>query len=150
MSSAHTFKRKNPADYPAIKLQNRVEYFLLNGNEIWDVSGIKKAIVADPKKFTFLEMPIAAQQDNVRVYDGIDQMFVKLLQREDTRSPVLMISYADGKVRMIDGYHRTYRAMQLGEQTMACWLLTADQSKAFLNPPALVAAVRSERLKLKP
>lgn len=54
------------------------------------------------------------------------------MKEANLNEPVLLASLADGSTRLVDGFHRLYKAWALGLLTLPAYLLTREEALEIL------------------
>ncbi len=97
---------------------------------VWDVTKAKEIIAVNPREvilFNPSEHGITAEHVLSR-YPGLEPERAKTA---DLTVPVIFIPFA-GAHLLIDGWHRLYRAVTEGVDTIPCHLLTEEEAGAIL------------------
>lgn len=110
------------------------EVFNHENVELYDVERAIREINAKPAKFQFLVLAIEALLPQVTGRGNIDLAYVNRLSNEDAIRPVLLGTYANESVRLLDGYHRIMRLSQFQIEVVGTWKLSSEQTKAILLP----------------
>ncbi|OOW49971.1 hypothetical protein BFQ41_18975 [Xanthomonas citri pv. citri] len=70
--------------------------------------------------------------------------YVSSLTNDDAIRPILLGRYADGTVRLLDGYHRASWLLYAGVKAVGAWLLTYEQTNSIrVNLPAALIPARA-------
>lgn len=109
--------------------------FDYEGLELYDVARAVAQINANPYGFhcqAVLLATLEPQLNGVTVSGGIDAAYAASLSWEDATRPLLVGSYPNGEVRLLDGYHRlTKQLSEPGGDGAVAWILTPEQTAAI-------------------
>lgn len=112
------------------------QVFHFEDKELYHVGRIIAEINANPEQFQFAVVHLAQFAEQIRGQGNLDQNYIASISPVDATRPVLIGRYSDGAARLIDGYHRAARCMQLGWDALGAWILTPEQTASIMlmNP----------------
>ena len=111
--------------------------------EYYHVGNAVRDILSDPGRFEFRTIDPERLRPQLEGQGNIDKVYVSQISFEDTSRPVLMATLRDETVRLIDGYHRASRALQIGAPLIGVWLLTRAQTLNYMVDPDLARRLLS-------
>lgn len=116
------------------------EHFNHEDRELYDVALAVALINRQPEDYEFLVLPIEMFREQIVGRGHVDFGYLDTLTNEDAVRPLLIGRYADGSVRMLDGYHRASWLLRAGVNVVGAWVLTAEQTNKIRVhlPPELI------------
>ena len=81
-----------------------------------------------PEQFTLGEIFLDDYAEQARRYEPAPDE----LDDDDVTEPLVVVEYGPEDWRVIDGWWRMVRALELGREAMTAWILPADQAMSYL------------------
>lgn len=95
-----------------------------SGSLLWNIEKIKKNITKYPlKEYRVQEL----YSENTLHVDK------EYAMRTDLSIPLIVVELWKGKEKLIDGNHRLYKAMKLGEQCILAYFLTKESHLQYIE-----------------
>lgn len=104
-------------------------------NVIWDVTGLRLAMLQDPAQFGPIEVPIDdALMHSVSLYKDLDEQRITDMDQGRRDTPILVVLQENGRGRVVDGNHRLLRRHRDGCETISCYVLPWNVAAPFVRP----------------
>ena len=117
-------------DFPILNLRWDAYYEYQDGSR-YLVGSMAKDILDNPNSYQFGTISFAQINGQIDGQGNIDKSYAANIQGDDILRPLIMITHEDQTIRLVDGYHRAFRARQLGAERMPVWLLNRQQTVRF-------------------